>query len=473
MSVLVFIILSESGLIAPRDKATGDTLTNGPTNTNATANVTNKLSSPFKDRNGNPTDGALDSPATGSPVKKPDLADLEKNSSMLVATNGEGDHSKASPEHFSTADEGEVGDEGGDNESDEDSFLSKESADEVQSDIESDDPNDMLGEEEVARMMPPRIRRDRKTNPELPETVTTLKTDEGSVVYLVGTAHFSLESQEDVAKTIQETQPDVVLIELCKSRVNILSFDEELILKESQSMNMEKMMSTIKQNGLVQGIMYILLLSMSAHLTRQLGMAPGGEFRRAVTEAGKVKGCLIHLGDRPLQITLQRALAALSVWQKLRLAWHMITSKEPISKEEVERCKKQDLLEEMLAEMTGEFPALSKVFVQERDVYLAYSLRLAASPMPCMANPSGEQPTVVVGVVGIGHVPGIIENWESVTDSDIPPIMKIPEPSLSSKVFKHTIKVSLLSLAVFGCWKMLPSSVTHKPIEWASALYRH
>ncbi|XP_002413627.3 traB domain-containing protein [Ixodes scapularis] len=470
-------IAGESGVITAQDKATGGTLTNGPNNTNAAARTTNnKPSSPSKDRNGNPLDGAssLDSE---SPSKKHNMSDSEKNASLLGATNGEGDHSKASPEHFSTADEGEGGDDGGDDESDEDSFLSRETAEDGQSDLESEDPDEMLGlsdgDGEVPRMPHMTIQRNRKANPELPETVTVLKTDEGCVVYLVGTAHFSLESQEDVAKTIQETQPDVVLIELCKSRVNILSFDEELILKESQSMNMEKMMSTIKQNGLVQGIMYILLLSMSAHLTRQLGMAPGGEFRRAVQEAEKVKGCLIHLGDRPLQITLQRALAALSVWQKLRLAWHMITAKEPISKEEVERCKKQDLLEEMLAEMTGEFPALSKVFVKERDVFLAYSLRLAASPMPSMTTPSGEQPTVVVGVVGIGHVPGIVENWETVTDSDIPPIMRIPGPSLSSKVLKHTIKVSLLSLAVWGCWKLLPSTVTHKPIEWVSALYRH
>ncbi len=38
------------------------------------------------------------------------------------------------------------------------------------------------------------------------------------------------------------------------------------------------------QSGLVQGIMHVLLLSMSAHLTEQLGMAPGGEFRRAFRE---------------------------------------------------------------------------------------------------------------------------------------------------------------------------------------------
>lgn len=33
-----------------------------------------------------------------------------------------------------------------------------------------------------------------------PETVAVLKASNGSVVYLVGTAHFSKESQEDVAQ---------------------------------------------------------------------------------------------------------------------------------------------------------------------------------------------------------------------------------------------------------------------------------
>ena len=38
------------------------------------------------------------------------------------------------------------------------------------------------------------------------------------------------------------------------------------------------------QNGVFNGLMYILLLNMTAHITRELGMAPGGEFRRAMAE---------------------------------------------------------------------------------------------------------------------------------------------------------------------------------------------
>ena len=57
------------------------------------------------------------------------------------------------------------------------------------------------------------------------------------------------------------------------------------------------------------------------------------------------------------------------------------------SKEEVEKCKQKDLLMEMLEEMTGEFPALSEVFVKERDTFLAASLRACAQPLP---NPERE-----------------------------------------------------------------------------------
>ena len=40
----------------------------------------------------------------------------------------------------------------------------------------------------------------RVENPELPETVSLLTTEEGCKMYVVGTAHFSESSQEDVIK---------------------------------------------------------------------------------------------------------------------------------------------------------------------------------------------------------------------------------------------------------------------------------
>ena len=41
-------------------------------------------------------------------------------------------------------------------------------------------------------------------------------------VYLVGTAHFSKESCDDVKKVIESVQPDIVMIELCKVTHSLL-----------------------------------------------------------------------------------------------------------------------------------------------------------------------------------------------------------------------------------------------------------
>lgn len=110
------------------------------------------------------------------------------------------------------------------------------------------------------------------------------------------------------------------------------------------------------QNGLMSGLMQMLLLKVSAHITEQLGMAPGGEFREAFKEvslgspgargppwglrlprqprplpqASRVPFCKFHLGDRPIPVTFKRAIAALSFWQKVKLAWGLCFLSDPI-----------------------------------------------------------------------------------------------------------------------------------------------
>ncbi|KAI5645311.1 traB family domain-containing protein [Phthorimaea operculella] len=272
----------------------------------------------------------------------------------------------------------------------------------------------------------------------LPSTVTVLDAPDGGKVYLVGTAHFSVQSQEDVSRVIQEVNPHIVMVELCEQRTNILLLDEEIILREAKNINIKKIRATMQQNGVFNGLMYILLLNMSAHITKELGMAPGGEFRRAMAEelgmapggefrramaeAKKIPNCIVQLGDRAIDITLHRAIASLSWGQTIRFIWHLLTSNQTISLEEVEKCKQKKMLEDMLEEMAEEFPALKRVFVVERDMYLCHSLQVAA------LQPRRE-PCRIVGVVGIGHVAGIVEHWGKITPLDIPPLLQIPPPS--------------------------------------------
>lgn len=110
------------------------------------------------------------------------------------------------------------------------------------------------------------------------------------------------------------------------------------------------------------------------------------------------------------------------MWQKIKLTYSILFDNPSLTKEEIEKCKEKDILDKMLHDMAEEYPTLSEVFVSERNTYLTYSLQLAASPIPC-SQTKKLKPSIVVGVVGIGHVPGIVECWGKVTDSDIPPLL--------------------------------------------------
>ncbi|XP_053946299.1 uncharacterized protein LOC128855431 [Anastrepha ludens] len=294
----------------------------------------------------------------------------------------------------------------------------------------------------------------------LPSTVTVLDTPFGSRVYLVGTAHFSEESQDDVSYVIRNVRPEVVMVELCPSRVHILKLDEKTLLEEAKNFNFAKIRSIIQTHGYINGIFFILLLQMSAQIAKDLGMAPGGEFRRAFEEIHKLPGCMLHLGDRPIRITLHRALRALSLWQTIKLVWRL-TSTDTISIEEVEECKQRDLLEKLMQEMAGEFPAFSDVFVKERDLFLCHSLQLAALPQTPVDGSSVPRPVRVVGVVGIGHANGIAKMWGLVDPQKIPAIMEIPPASISTRICKFTLKYGLISLTLYGAFKLLRPRLTH------------
>merc|ERR1712004_310225 len=209
-------------------------------------------------------------------------------------------------------------------------------------------------------------KRQKVADPDLPSTCTLLiSPNTGTKVYLIGTAHFSKESCEDVATVIQAVQPDVVMVELCKSRTNILHLDEATILEEAKNLDMEKSLEILKSHGTVQGVMYLLLLSMSAHLTKELGMAPGGEFRRAFVEAMKVPGCKVHLGG---------------------------------------------------------------------------------------GN--------VVAVVGIGHVPGMVENWGKVTTEQVKEVVKLDPPSLLGRIIRLTVKTAFYGGCLYGAYRITRGPVS-------------
>ncbi|RZC65574.1 hypothetical protein C5167_009266 [Papaver somniferum] len=216
-------------------------------------------------------------------------------------------------------------------------------------------------------------------------------------IHLVGTAHVSQESCEEVQAIISHLKPQVVFLELCANRISMLTPQklEVPTMKEMIDIWKKKKMNTF-------GILYSWLL---AKVASELEVFPGSEFRVAFEEARKYGGKVI-LGDRPVNITLRRTWASMTMWHKIKFIYCIVFQAIFLpSPADLNRMLKEmedaDMLTLVIQEMSKKFPSLMETLVFERDLYMAASLLNVAS-----------EHTSVVAVVGKGHLRGIRKHWQ-------------------------------------------------------------
>ncbi|KAJ6917355.1 traB domain-containing protein-like isoform X1 [Populus alba x Populus x berolinensis] len=116
------------------------------------------------------------------------------------------------------------------------------------------------------------------------------------VVYLVGTAHVSQASCREVEAVIRHVKPQVVFLELCASRVGLLTI---------RNLKVPTMKEMIEKWKKTQNAPQIFLSWFYATVGEKLGVVPGSEFQVAFEEARKCEAKVV-LGDRPAQITFRR-----------------------------------------------------------------------------------------------------------------------------------------------------------------------
>ncbi|VVC97233.1 unnamed protein product [Leptidea sinapis] len=248
----------------------------------------------------------------------------------------------------------------------------------------------------------------------LPTSASFIQNDSKGTVVLLGTVHFSKKSIEDVTEIVNGLTPNAILIELCRQRVSLLELDDKKFLEDAKKFDAKKVRQAVKGQNFVSGMLHAMLLKTYADIAKELGVAPGGEFRRAYHEMKKIPGCKLFLGDRPINITIARAFQSLSVIELGQVLYHLSHAKpKPLDKNQLEKYKNKDYIQAQFDEITREVPAFKKifnVFVDERDKCLAYSLQECVRAVP---NPR------VLAVVGMGHVEGILKYYGKMKQEDI------------------------------------------------------
>ena len=173
-------------------------------------------------------------------------------------------------------------------------------------------------------------------------------------VILVGTAHVSKESAQQVSRIIQEHRPDTVCVELCQSRY------QSILQKERwQETDVIKIIKEKKSFLLLSNL---LLASFQKKIANKLNIKPGEEMIKAI-ESAKAVDAEIHLADRDIRTTLSRTWRAMGLWSKIKLLFQLTLSLgevEEIKEDDIEKMKQEDVLESLLAEVGKSLPVFKR-----------------------------------------------------------------------------------------------------------------
>ena len=266
---------------------------------------------------------------------------------------------------------------------------------------------------------------------------------------LLGTAHISKTSADAARREVEEYQPDIVAIELCKSRLEALTrperFDNETLGK-------------VLREGKAP---LVLFQSMLAVEQRRMCMAegekPGTDMLAAMQAAGEAQK-EVALVDRDIQTTLRRAWRRMRFREKWRVMSAILFQEEEEEEIQVdELLENTDLITELMGELRDVAPAAGEVLIDERDEYLAGSIQ--------RLRPEGK----VLAVIGAGHLEGVAAHLNRNMEVDkerLRELNHIEPPHPAWKGVKWGIPVLMLGLFAWMASQGDVAALKEAAITW-------
>ncbi len=275
------------------------------------------------------------------------------------------------------------------------------------------------------------------------DNITRLEVD-GKQVILIGTAHVSKRSAEQVKEVVERERPDSVCIELDAQRYESVTQDKKW--KETD------IFKIIKDKKASLLLMNLAISSFQNRLADQFGIKPGSEMIQGIRSAEET-GAELVLADRNIQVTFSRIWGGIGLMGKVQLissVFFSIFSKESISEEELEKMKQQDTLNAVMDDFTKAFPRIKKPLIDERDQYLAQKIKEAP----------GQK---IVAVLGAAHIPGIKQ--EIYRDQDLKALNEVPKKSNWPKIIGWAIPIMILSIIAYTFYAN-PAAGFDQAISW-------
>ena len=266
---------------------------------------------------------------------------------------------------------------------------------------------------------------------------------------LLGTAHVATASVEAVRENIANWGPDIVAVELCKSRHSALTQDRRL--------DKEGLLKVIKEGKAPMVLLQSLLAAEQRKLGIDEGQQPGAELLAAVTAAEEA-GLEVSLVDRDIQTTLRRAWNKMGFREKFGLMWALLAEDEDEEELELEKVlADKDLLTSLMEELREVSPGAGEVLIDERDEFIARKI----------SDIRGEGK--VLAVLGAGHLDGVSKYLSDGIKKDeerISELSVVPKGGRVLKTISLAIPVVLMGLLGWFAYNGDLASIKENGIYW-------
>lgn len=273
----------------------------------------------------------------------------------------------------------------------------------------------------------------------------------GKTITLIGTAHISQDSINEVTEAIKTQKPDCVAIELDQKRCDSI--------KNPDSWRQLDIIKVLKRGEGFLLLANLVLASFQKRMGQNVGVRPGDEMVAAMKVAEELN-IPTTMVDRPIQTTLRRAWAKNSLWGKCKLLSAMISSaftSEKISSEEIEELKNNSEMDSMMKELSDYMPTVKEVLIDERDKYLASHIWESEG-------------SNIIAVLGAGHLPGVQAYLEKIAagqeSTDTTEIANIPSKTLGAKIKGWIIPAIIVILIGMGFYFGGRNKGTELVLSW-------
>ncbi|KAG8087756.1 hypothetical protein GUJ93_ZPchr0010g8918 [Zizania palustris] len=274
-------------------------------------------------------------------------------------------------------------------------------------------------------------------------------------VWILGTSHLSEESVAQVERVLRAVRPDNVVVELCRSRAGIMyaptagASGEPLLKSNMFSLGGSKFFGAINRSinlGGQTALALRLLLAVFSSKISSGANQPFGEEFRAARKVSEDLGAQLVLGDRPIEITLERAWKSLSWDEKTKLVVSLfrgITSTTDTPNEKVTGSPY-----ELYEKLSMSYPSLLQPLIHERDMFLAWSLKRSKA-----VNKS----KTVVGIIGKGHMNGVV--YALISDQgdlrfrDL--VGRASSDTWASSIIKGLVRDTIIGLVLWALYEQL------------------